>query len=115
MADGDPALWPVLQNASEIAIPVIVLGEYRFGVQQSRNHVRYARWLTETVPNCRILNVDELTAREYASLRAELKKSGRPIPSNDLWIAALVRQHVLPLISRDQHFDAVRGLQRVDW
>jgi predicted nucleic acid-binding protein len=59
--------------------------------------------------------VDEGTAEHYAEIRVELKRSGRPIPVNDLWIAALARQHALPLLSRDQHFEFVRGLERIGW
>jgi predicted nucleic acid-binding protein len=62
-----------------------------------------------------VLGGDEPTAERYAQIRGELKRIGRPIPSNDLWIAALARQHALPLLSRDQHFDAVPGLKRVGW
>lgn len=115
MADGDRNLAPLLRQASEIAVPVIVLGEYRYGIRQSRHRARYERWLAEVLASCRVLAVDEGTAERYAEVRDELKRSGRPIPGNDLWIAALARQHVLPLISRDQHFDFVSGLQRVGW
>jgi len=59
--------------------------------------------------------VDRGTADEYAEIRSELKRAGRPIPGNDLWIAALARQHALPLLSRDRHFDLVPGLKRVGW
>jgi tRNA(fMet)-specific endonuclease VapC len=62
-----------------------------------------------------ILIGEEETSRHYAGIRAALKKAGRPIPSNDLWIAALCRQHRLPLLSQDRHFDAVEGLDRVAW
>jgi predicted nucleic acid-binding protein len=61
------------------------------------------------------LAVDESTAGLYAEVRDELKHSGRPMPSNDLWIAALVRQYGLPLLSRDGHFDFVAGLKRIGW
>jgi predicted nucleic acid-binding protein len=64
---------------------------------------------------CRILFVDEGTAGTYADVRHELKNSGHPIPSNDLWIAALARQYGLPLLSRDRHFDSVSGLMRIGW
>jgi len=50
-----------------------------------------------------------------AAVRAELKKKGRPIPANDVWIAALTRQHAQPLVSRDAHFDHVSSLERVTW
>jgi predicted nucleic acid-binding protein len=115
MADGDKNLEPLLQRATEIAIPVIVLGEYRYGIRQSRNRTRYERWLEEAIASCRVLVVDEGTAGQYAEVRDELKRSGRPIPGNDLWIAALARQHALPLLSRDRHFDFVPGLKRLGW
>jgi tRNA(fMet)-specific endonuclease VapC len=115
MADGDTLLGPVLERAAEISVPVIVLGEYRYGIRQSRERLRYERWLAEVVASCRVLNVDEGTAEQYADVRSELKRSGHPIPGNDLWIAALARQHALPLVSRDRHFDFVPGLKRVGW
>jgi predicted nucleic acid-binding protein len=59
------------------------------------------------------LPVDDTTSGHYARIRAKLKKAGRPIPSNDLWIAALCRQHRLPLMSQDGHFDAVPDLKRI--
>lgn len=115
VADGDATLEPILRKATEVAIPVIVLGEYRYGIQQSRDRQRYEQWLTESVRNCRVLDVDEATAVSYAALRSELKKAGTPIPSNDVWIAALCRQHSFALLSRDRHFDLVRGIERIDW
>jgi tRNA(fMet)-specific endonuclease VapC len=115
IADGDTALEPILQQAAEIAVPVIVLGEYRYGIRQSRDRHRYEEWLTESLPNYRILDVDEATAACYASVRYELKKAGTPLPSNDVWIAALCRQHSFSILSRDRHFDLVRGIERIDW
>jgi tRNA(fMet)-specific endonuclease VapC len=115
VADGDPALEPLLRKAAEVAVPVIVLGEYRYGIQQSRDRQRYEQWLTESIRNYRVLNVDEETATSYATLRSELKRAGTPIPSNDVWIAAFCRQHSLPVLSRDRHFDLVRGIERIDW
>jgi len=115
MADGDAKLEPILHGAAELAIPVIVLGEYRYGIAQSRNRTRYERWLAEVAASCRVLTVDEATAERYAEIRGELKREGRPIPGNDLWIAALARQHGLPLLSRDLHFDFVPGLRRIGW
>jgi tRNA(fMet)-specific endonuclease VapC len=115
MADGDPKLEPLLKGAKEIVIPVVVLGEYRYGVRQSPHRLRYERWLAETISNCRVLRIDEGTAEGYAETRGLLKRSGRPIPGNDIWIAALARQHAMPLVSRDRHFDFVPGLKRMAW
>jgi predicted nucleic acid-binding protein len=115
VADGDASLRPILRQATEIAIPVIVLGEYRYGVRQSRERKRYEQWLMDSLPNYRILDVDQGTTICYATLRTELKKAGTPIPANDVWVAALCRQYRLPILSRDRHFDIVAGLRRIDW
>ena len=113
VAEGNAALLPILRRARELAIPVIVLGEYRYGISQSRHCAQYERWLADYLPTFRILDVDERTTISYSAVRAELKQAGTPIPANDVWIAALCRQHSLPLISRDRHFDAVFGITRV--
>ena len=115
LAEGELGLEPILRKAAQIAVPVIVLGEYRYGIQQSRERQRYEHWLVEYLPKFRVLNVDEQTTTSYAAVRTELKRAGTPIPSNDVWIAALCRQHSLSVLSRDRHFDLVPGLRRIDW
>jgi predicted nucleic acid-binding protein len=115
VVEGDPVLAPLLRKAAQITIPVIVLGEYRYGISHSRDRRQYEEWLTEYLQNFRILEVEERTTIPYGAVRSELKKAGTPIPSNDVWIAALCRQHALPLLSRDRHFDLVPGIQRVNW
>jgi len=64
---------------------------------------------------CTVLKIGLETARHYASIRLELKASGKPIPGNDVWIAALSRQSAIPVMSRDSHFDFVSGLRRIIW
>jgi predicted nucleic acid-binding protein len=115
VADNDPAAVRIFSQAASIELPVIVLGEYRFGIAHSRRRNQYENWLEELIAATRVLPVDDETSSRYAQIRAELKKAGQPIPSNDLWIAALCRQHRLPLMSQDRHFDAVQGLKRVAW
>jgi tRNA(fMet)-specific endonuclease VapC len=115
VAEGDSAIEPLLRRAAEVAIPVIVLGEYRFGIAESRNRTRFEKWLLEYVPHFRILDVTERTTRHYADIRGELKKTGKPIPINDVWIAALCYQHALPILSRDRHFDVVPRITRLSW
>jgi tRNA(fMet)-specific endonuclease VapC len=114
-AEGDPAIGLLLRPAAEIAVPVVVLGEYRFGIAQSRERKNYESWLEQYLGGLRVLDIIDETSRYYAELRLELKKLGKPIPSNDLWIAALARQHSLRVISRDGHFDVVPGVERIGW
>ena len=115
VADDDPAMIPLLARADQIAIPVIALGEYRFGIAQSRHRAIYAEWLKGLLHDCLVLDANEPTTHYYAEITLELKKKGRPIPTNDIWIAALCRQHSLPLLSRDRHFDLVPGIRRIGW
>lgn len=115
VADGEAGLEPILRKAAQIAIPVIVLGEYRYGISQSRDRKHYERWLTESLRKFRILDVDEETTLFYADVRAGLKKAGTPIPSNDVWVAALCRQYSLPVVRQDRHFDVVSGIERIHW
>jgi tRNA(fMet)-specific endonuclease VapC len=114
-ADGVAAVGDALRMQRRAAIPVVVLGEFRYGIAGSRHKAEYEAWLDATLPVFDVLVVDEGTARAYARLRVALKRSGRPIPANDAWIAALALQHGLPVLTRDEHFDAVPGLERRDW
>lgn len=113
--DGDAGVGQILRSQARAAIPVIVLGEFRYGIGESRHRKAYESWLSSELRNFDILAVTEQTAIAYAALRSELKRQGRPIPANDAWIAALAIQHRLPILSRDAHFDAVAGIQRSTW
>ena len=114
-ADGDEKLLRVLGGRTDLALPVIVLGEYFFGIRQSRHRAQYEQWLRAGLPLFEVLSVAEPTARHYADIRRELKAAGTPIPTNDVWIAALAREYRLPVISRDRHFEAVPSLHLLGW
>jgi len=113
--DGDEAVGDILRRESRAAIPVVVLGEFRYGIAASRHRSEYENWLEKHLPAFDILAVTEHTAMAYAALRVALKKAGQPIPANDAWIAALALEHRLPILSRDEHFDIVRGVRRRGW
>lgn len=114
-AEADSGVAAIMARTQQVAVPVVVVGEFRFGIAQSRYRARYRRWLDGLIADCTILDLTEQTAEHFASIGVELRQAGRPIPTNDLWIAALCRQHDLPLLSRDHHFDAVSGIQRLSW
>ena len=114
-AERDPSAMDIVARAERLAVPVIVLGEYRRGIAQSRYRASYEAWLQEWSSSVAVLDIDDATTHSYAIIGLELKKKGKKIPTNDLWIAALCRQHSLPLLSRDRHFDLVSGLQRIEW
>ncbi len=114
-ADNDPGVIAILTRAEQMVLPVIVLGEYRHGIAQSRNRASYENWLAGLLHDCMVLDVQEPTTHHYAEITVELKRKGKPIPTNDIWIAALCRQHSLPLLSRDRHFDLVARIKRIAW
>ncbi len=113
--NGDVGVGELLRQQPRAAIPVFVLGEFRYGIAESRHRRTYEAWLESELPHFDVLAVTDETAVTYAALRVALKRSGRPIPANDAWIAALALQHQLPVLSRDQHFDAVAGVERKSW
>ena len=112
-AEGVAAIERPLLSAQRLVVPSVVLGEYYFGIRQSRHRQRYETWLRQYLPLTEIVTITQATADAYADIRVELKLEGTPIPSNDAWIAALARQHVLPVLSNDMHFDVVEGIQRI--
>jgi tRNA(fMet)-specific endonuclease VapC len=114
-ADADDDLLPVLGKTQELCLPVIVLGEYRYGIANSHYHAKYRHWLARDLNLFRILEVSEATSIHYAEIRSSLKAQGTPIPANDCWIASLAKQYRLPIVSRDARFDSVKGIRRVDW
>jgi tRNA(fMet)-specific endonuclease VapC len=115
IVDGDPAIKPILQRAPSVEISVITLGEYWFGILQSSRKSAAERWLRDYLRFYRMLDISQETSKRYAELRVALKRAGTPIPSNDLWIAAQSREHDLPVLSRDRHFDHISALQRLNW
>ena len=112
-AEGNAAVEAPLRTADRLVVPSIVLGEYYFGIRQSRHRSRYQAWLAWYLPLTEIATVTSATADAYADIRLELKRMGAPIPSNDVWVAALARQHGLPVLSNDRHFDVVTGVRRI--
>jgi len=114
-ADGVPDAVEQVAAADELYIPTIVLGEYRFGIATSRRRRDYETWLARGRAFWNILPVVEDTTLHYAAIRQELRKAGTPLPANDVWIAAIARQHALPILTCDEHFDAVAGLTRLSW
>ena len=112
---GDEALGRLLDQADYQHLPVVVIGEYRYGLLRSRLRRRLELLLEALIDESIVLAVDQVTANVYAQVRDELRQAGRPLPENDVWIAALARQHGEPIVSHDKHFDHVPGIDRQSW
>ncbi len=115
LCQGDLAVAHILEAAEEVFMPFVVLAELRagfaFGTQGRENEEVLRRFLGK--PGVEVLYAEETTTRLYASLYRQLRLQGTPIPTNDLWIAALVVEHNLALCARDRHFDHLPQLEIV--
>lgn len=115
LAARDGELIKILVGAPRLAVTIISVGEYVYGLTQSRHQKELADWLEAFLARAELLQIGRKTLPHYAEVRRQLKKDGTPIPANDCWIAALAKEHRLPIVSRDKHFDAVKGLRRISW
>ena len=112
---GVPEVVQAVESATSVHIPFVVLAELRAGFALGRSGAENERYLTQLlmVPDVSVLYADDQTTRQYASVVRQLRRQGTPIPTNDIWIAALVLQHGLALCDRDRHFDALPQLMRI--
>jgi tRNA(fMet)-specific endonuclease VapC len=106
---GDLELADQLGTAEEVWIPLFALGEIKAGflggTQQRRNESLLNKFLAK--PTVGVLLPSRETAEQYARIFVQLRRAGTPVPDNDLWIAALVLEHDLVLITRDRHFERI--------
>lgn len=112
---GDRDLDDLLAASGRQHLPTVVIGEYRFGLMRSRLRDHLQGRLNGLIGDSIVLPIDLTTTIHYARVRDELTGQGTPIPENDVWIAALARQHGLPVLTRDRHFEHVAGLIRRSW
>jgi tRNA(fMet)-specific endonuclease VapC len=105
----------VIETAEWVYLPFVVLAELRAGFGLGNHGAQNERALRKflTKEGVEVLYADDGTTRHYASLYRQLRQQGTPIPTNDLWVAALVLQHDLALCARDRHFDHLAQLVRV--
>ena len=112
---GLPDAVAIVRSVDVIGVPVVVLGEilagFLAGKRGRTNREELDRFLR--TPRVRVLTADADTADRYAEIWRALRARGRPIPTNDLWIAALAIQHGFRLFTRDAHFTEVVGLRIV--
>lgn len=113
---GDAELADATRQADRIGLPVIVLGELRYGFLHGelrrKNEVVLERFLA--TPRVTILHIDEDTTRQFAEVATLLRRQGTPIQQDDMWIAALCKQHRYVLATRDRGFGHVLGLDVLD-
>jgi tRNA(fMet)-specific endonuclease VapC len=113
-ARGEPRSVALMQAAHQLYLPFVVLAELRAGFAAGtagrRNEALLARFLGS--PRASVLYADEQTTHHYANVFAQLRRQGTPIPTNDIWIAAIVLQHDLALLTSDAHFSSLPQIAR---
>ncbi len=112
---GNSAFADKISAIGTFHISSIVLGELYIGINRVLNKSKHLKKLEAFVSLCNVVGVDAVTAQHYGEITAELFKKGKPIPSNDIWIAATAKQHNLILVTRDKHFNDVQDLTIERW
>lgn len=113
--DGNKIIADKIDKLPEFYITSIVLGELYIGVNRVTNKAKHLKKLNDFLNLCTVLEVDSATAVHYGEIIVGLYKKGKPIPVNDVWIAASAIQHDLTLITRDKHFNEIAGLAIKSW
>ena len=113
--EDDPLVRERLAARPRVMISVTVLGELYFGAFKSSDLARNLRRINDLLSETALVECDAETAYEYGIIRNELRLKGRPIPENDIWVAAMARQYGMTLVSRDRHFAEVDRLHWEQW
>lgn len=104
-----------ITEAKEIFISNITVGEMYFGAYKSSKVENNIKQIDSFVASNKILNCDSTTAKHYGQIKNKLKIKGKPIPENDVWIAAIAMQYDLILVSRDKHLQEIENLSLQKW
>lgn len=105
-----PETTSFLKAANEIFTASIVAGELFYGIENSSRREENLKFYRDFFAACAVLDVTIETAELYGRIKTQLKNKGRPVPENDLWIAAIAMQYELTLVTRDRHFEHIEGL-----
>jgi tRNA(fMet)-specific endonuclease VapC len=111
----DPSVQQHLALPGEVFVPVVALGELYYGARKSTHIDANIGRIDELASSSALLGCDIDTSRHYGRIKNNLRAKGRPIPENDIWIAAVAQQHGLTLVSRDAHFDEGDALSLEVW
>lgn len=111
----DKGVITSLSEVEEVFTPSIAVGELFYGAVKSKQAEQNLNTLRDFVQANTILSVTAQTAETYGRVKNQLRQRGRPIPENDVWIAALALEHNLDLATRDAHFGEVEGLRLRSW
>jgi tRNA(fMet)-specific endonuclease VapC len=112
---GDEDVRDQIAASSEVFVPAIAIGELNYGARHSAHVEKNLSQVREFAASSAVLACDMTTAEHYGQIKNELKMKGQPLPENDVWIAAIARQHSLTVVTRDQHFKEIEELLLEEW
>ncbi|MDQ1352803.1 MAG: tRNA(fMet)-specific endonuclease VapC, partial [Acidobacteriota bacterium] len=99
-----------IETLEEVYIPVTVIGELYFGAFKSQKIEKNLESISNLLDTANVLDDNAETAKVYGEIKNNLKKKGKPIPENDIWIAAIARYNALTLLTNDEHFKEISDL-----
>ena len=112
--NGNEIVIEQLKEFEIIYLPETVAGELLFGAKNSKKRTANLGLFREFIGTCEVLDINYLVSEIYSDLRHSLFKGGRPIPENDIWIAAICIANDLPLFTKDKHFEKIEELTKVN-
>ena len=113
--EGISEVCKLVEEADAIILPVTVIGELLYGALNSTKTKSNEKFVHQFAGYSLVIQIDQSVAARYAHVRLDLKRQGNPIPENDIWIAAACLDLEVPLLSRDDHFKLVPGLNVISW
>lgn len=113
--NNDNHIQAVLTESEVFNISVITIGELNAGAKKSQQRTFNLERLADFIARHSVLDCNMQTTDIYGNIVNELRLKGKPIPQNDMWIAATAIQYNLMLLTNDAHFDQINLLQRTRW
>ncbi len=117
LARGNVSLASYVKKSIRVGVPIIVVGEIQFGAlngEKVSSNLSLLRKFLAT-PRVEILGIDQTTTRLFGEIATELRRIGKPIQQNDIWIAAICKQHEFTLATNDKGFNAILGLEVISF
>ena len=109
--NGEPAITKWLSGVPSVHVSNIVIGELYYGAYKSSRKKENIDKLEDFIVSSSVLESDINTAKEYGIIKNELRQKGKPVPENDIWIAAIAKQYDLTLVTADTHFKDITSIK----
>lgn len=113
--NGEVKIADKIDKAKEVHIPIIAVGELYYGAAYSIQIEKNIKNIQSITNRYNVLQIDVETTKLYGAIKAVLRKKGKPIPENDIWIAAIAQRNQLTLVTRDKHFKEIESLSLKNW